>query len=263
MFCCKTQGVAMHWFYVKNSQIKEGKIKITGQDVTHIRQVLRMKAGERVVICDGEGTDYYCTLEELGEREVTAKIEQMNASESELPMEIYLFQGLPKADKMEFIIQKAVELGVHAVIPVATKRSVVRLDEKKAEKKRERWQGISEAAAKQSGRGIIPKVFQPVSFSEALFMAEEMEIRIIPYEQAEGMALTRKIFDEISRDAAKGHHKKIALLIGPEGGFEETEILQAEEKGVTPISLGKRILRTETAPLVVLSALMLSMECSS
>lgn len=251
----------MHWFYVKNSQIKEGKIKITGQDVTHIRQVLRMKAGERVVICDGEGTDYYCTLEELGEKEVAARIEQMNASESELPMEVYLFQGLPKMDKMEFIIQKAVELGVHAVIPVAAKRSVVRLDEKKAEKKRERWQGISEAAAKQSGRGIIPEVYAPMSFSEAVSMAGEMEVRIIPYEQAEGMERTRKLLDEISRDASKGCHKKIAVFIGPEGGFEETEILQAEKKGVIPVSLGKRILRTETAPLVVLSALMLSMEC--
>lgn len=250
----------MHWFYVKNSQISDGKIRITGQDVVHIRQVLRMKAGEHIVICDGEGTDYYCSLEAVGEKEVTARIEQMNASESELPMDIYLFQGLPKLDKMELIIQKAVELGVHAVIPVATKRSVVKLDEKKSGKKRERWQGISEAAAKQSGRGMIPKIYEPMRFPEALAMAEPMEFRIIPYEQAEGMEPTRDFMERISKQAVKKQKEKIAVFIGPEGGFEESEILLAREKGFTPISLGKRILRTETAPLVVLSALMLSME---
>ena len=165
----------------------------------------------------------------------------------ELPAKIYLFQGLPKADKLELIIQKAVELGVYQVIPVETKRSIVKLDDKKAKTKTARWQQISEAAAKQSKRGIIPEVKEPVPFAKALQMAETMDVKLIPYELAEGMEKTRTLIESVKPG------QSIAIFIGPEGGFDESEIAAAMEKGIEPITLGRRILRTETAPLAILS----------
>ena len=172
----------------------------------------------------------------------------------ELPSRVYLFQGLPKADKMELIIQKAVELGVYEIIPVSTKRAVVRLEGKKALQKTARWQGISEAAAKQSKRKVIPRVQEPLSFKEAIACCKDMEIKLIPYELAEGMKATREIFSSLTAG------QDIALFIGPEGGFDEQEISLAKEAGVVPITLGKRILRTETAGFTVLAWIMYQLE---
>lgn len=245
----------MHWFYIEKSQISEDKIRITGSDVNHIKNVLRMEVGEHVVICDREGKDYYCEIASLDKEEVIAKINQINDTESELPAKIYLFQGIPKKDKMELIIQKAVELGVHEVIPVSMKRCVAKIEEgKKEQKKLERWQGISTSAAKQSGRGIIPEIHSVMSFKEAVSYAKELDYCIVPYELAENMATTV----EQVKNACKG--KSIGIFIGPEGGFDEKEIEQIQEADFHAITLGKRILRTETAGLTILSILMYELE---
>ena len=172
----------------------------------------------------------------------------------ELPAQIYLFQGLPKADKMELIIQKAIELGAYEVIPVAAKRCVVKLDDKKAAAKVSRWQGIAEAAAKQSKRGVIPDVHSVMSMREAIEYARNMDVKLIPYERAEDMERTKSAIEAV------GSGEKIAVFIGPEGGFEESEIQAALEAGIEPITLGKRILRTETAGLTVLAWLMYQLE---
>lgn len=252
------RGVSMHWFYVENSQIAEDTITITGSDVNHIKNVLRMEQGEKVVICNGQGKDFYCIIETVSNSEVIAKIQQINDTESELPTKIYLFQGLPKKDKMEFIIQKAVELGVYEVIPVAMKRCVVKLEDKKKEKKKlERWQAIATAAAKQSGRGIIPQVQEVLTFGEAVQYAKKLEFGLVPYELAEGMEQAH----EIVKGACK--YNTIAVFIGPEGGFDEKEIEKVLEANFKPITLGRRILRTETAGLTTLSILMFEMELQS
>lgn len=245
----------MHWFYVEKSQISENEIKITGQDVNHIKNVLRMEIGEHLVICDREGKDYYCELASLSQEEVVAKINQINDTESELPAKLYLFQGIPKKDKMELIIQKAVELGAYEVIPVAMKRCVAKIeDRKKEQKKLERWQGIATSAAKQSGRGIIPEIHSVMSLKEAISFAKELDCNLVPYEQAKDMSVTA----EAVKKATKG--KSIGIFIGPEGGFDEKEIELIEEAGFYAVTLGKRILRTETAGLTILSILMYELE---
>ncbi len=245
----------MHWFYVEKSQISDERISITGSDVNHIKNVLRMEIGEHVVICDREGKDYYCEILSLGKDEVVAKINQINDTESELPAKLYLFQGIPKKDKMELIVQKAVELGVHEVIPVSMKRCVAKIEDgKKEAKKLERWQGIATSAAKQSGRGIIPQIHSVMSFKEAVSYGKELMYCIVPYEQAKDMDTTVKQVKE----ACKG--KSIGIFIGPEGGFDEKEIEAIEEAGFHAITLGKRILRTETAGLTILSILMYELE---
>ncbi len=168
----------MYQFFVEPSQIQGKKIIITGSDVNHIRNVLRMKPGEEIAVSNGiDGREYRCGIEEFAEDTVVCTLRFIKEEGVELPCEIYLFQALPKADKMELIVQKAVELGVHEIIPVAAKRCVVKLDEKKAAGKVNRWQGISEAAAKQSRRGVIPVVRAPVSFREAVETARDMDVR--------------------------------------------------------------------------------------
>lgn len=245
----------MHWFYVEKSQIDNEKIRITGEDVNHIKNVLRMDIGEHVVICDREGKDYYCTLESLSSDEVIAHIEEINDTQSELPAKIYLFQGIPKKDKMELIVQKAVELGAFEIIPVSMKRCVAKIEEgKKEAKKLERWQAIATSAAKQSGRGIIPQLHSVMTFGEAAQYAKSLDYCLVPYEQAKDMGAT---IEEI-KNACKG--KSIGVFIGPEGGFDDKEIEQIETAGFHAITLGKRILRTETAGLTILSVLMFELE---
>ena len=214
-----------------------------------------MKIGEEIAVSNGvDGREYRCEVAQLLADEVVCKLRFIKENDVELPAQVYLFQGLPKADKMELIIQKAVELGAYSVIPVATRRSMVKLDDKKAAAKQNRWQGIAEAAAKQSKRKIIPKIEKVMSFAEALEMAKELEVRLIPYELAEDMSHTKEIIERIREG------QKIAIFIGPEGGFDETEIALASEVGVEPITLGKRILRTETAGMTVLAWLMYHLE---
>lgn len=244
----------MYRFFVEEHQIEPTRIRITGSDVNHIRNVLRMKPGEEILVSAQGKLEYRCRIEELGEEEVTAVILYAMESDLELPADIYLFQGLPKGDKMEFIIQKAVELGVHEVIPVASRRCVVKLDEKKARNKTARWQGISESAAKQSKRMIVPEVHSVMNFAEALQYAKKLDLILVPYELAKGIGHTRELFASIRPGQSVG------IFIGPEGGFEEEEIRQAVDAGAMPITLGRRILRTETAGMTVLSILMYLME---
>ena len=246
----------MQRFFVEPHQIDEAahQIHIVGTDVNHISNVLRMKQGEEVWISDGGKKEYRCAIEAFSADEVLLHIIYAQEPDYELPSRIYLFQGLPKADKMELIIQKAVELGAYEIIPVETKRCVVKLDGKKAAKKVDRWQQIAESAAKQSKRMLIPNVHQVLSFKEALKYAESMDIRLIPYELAKGMQETKEIL------AAIEPGQSIGIFIGPEGGFEEKEVEAAISEGAKPITLGKRILRTETAGLAILSVLMFQLE---
>lgn len=257
----------MHHFFVEPSRIGEKEIRITGSDVNHIKNVLRMQEGEELSIGNGlDDTEYRCQIEHFTEEEVVCKIRFIKEEGVELPARIYLFQGLPKSDKMELIVQKAVELGVYEIIPVAVKRAVVKLDDKKAKSKVARWQAISEAAAKQSKRSVVPRVHDPMTMQEAVAYAEGMDAKAIPYELARGMDATRawmaSVMDMVSsadRCDTTGRIS-IAIFIGPEGGFEESEIALAKEAGITPISLGRRILRTETAGMSILSILMYQLE---
>ena len=174
----------MYRFFVEPEQVGEKEITITGSDVNHIKNVLRMKPEETILISSGENLEYTCYIRELKEEEIIAHIMYVQESGYELPSRLYLFQGLPKSDKMELIIQKAVELGVHEIIPVASKRAVVKLDEKKEEKKRTRWQAISESAAKQSKRMYVPEVKKVMSFSQAVEYAGQLDVVLVPYELA-------------------------------------------------------------------------------
>lgn len=246
----------MQRFFVEPHQIDEvaHQIHITGTDVNHISNVLRMKQGEELWISDGGQKEYRCTIEEFTSDEVLLHIIYAQEPDYELPSRIYLFQGLPKADKMELIIQKAVELGAYEIIPVETKRCVVKLDGKKAAKKVERWRQIAESAAKQSKRMLIPNVHEVMGFKEALKYAQTMDIRLIPYELAKGMQETKEILTAIEPG------QSIGIFIGPEGGFEEKEVEAAITEGARPVTLGKRILRTETAGLAILSVLMFQLE---
>ncbi len=244
----------MYHFFVNEEQIEEENIKIIGLDVNHIKNVLRMKQGEQVLISNGKDKDYLCSLEVITNEEVIAKILSIDEEGTELPAKIYLFQGLPKSDKMELIVQKAVELGVYEIIPVAMKNSIVKLDDKKAQSKINRWQGIAESAAKQAKRIIIPKVNQVMTFKEALVYAQDFEYNLIPYENASGMSGTKEIIASLKPNTS------IGVFIGPEGGFDHLEIELALSKEMKTITLGKRILRTETAGLTTLSVIMFELE---
>ena len=247
----------MYQFFVKPEQIDvAGKnVIIRGNDVNHIKNVLRMRPGEEVAVSNGiDGREYRCGILALEEDCVRLELRFIKEDGVELPGKIYLFQGLPKADKMELIIQKAVELGAFQVIPVAMKRCVVKLDEKKADSKIKRWQGIAEAAAKQSKRGVIPTVAPVMSYAQAVKMASEMDLKLVPYELAEGMEQTKQLIESVKPG------QRIAIFIGPEGGFDPEEIRTATEAGIHPITLGKRILRTETAGFTTIAWLMYQLE---
>ena len=239
----------MYRFFVEEDQILDGKVHISGSDVNHIHNVLRMRPGEKILVSTGGEKEYHCVLEEETAQEVTARIVMITDADRELPCRITLFQGLPKGDKMELIVQKAVELGVSEVVPVEMQRSVVKLDVKKAEKRTERWQAIAVSAAKQSKRMVIPEVSHPVSFSRALELMQNKDIRLMPFEHAEGMKHTREVFECIRPG------ESIGILIGPEGGISEEEVQEALSCGTESITLGRRILRTETAGMMVLSIL--------
>ena len=237
-------------FFVNKEQIAK-QITILEEDAKHIKTVLRKKEGEKLIICDGEGIEYICSINCFEQNTVIADIIEKQYCESEPPIKITLFQGLPKADKMELIIQKCVELGVDSIVPVATEHSVVKLD-KKEQKKLERWKKIAEAAAKQSGRGKIPQIGNILSFEQALQQSKKLDSAIIPYEKEQKRNL--KEFIKCFRG------KSIGVFIGAEGGFSEQEIAQAIKQNVIPVTLGKRILRTETAGMITTAILIYEME---
>lgn len=244
----------MYQFFVEDAQISNGIVTIENEDVNHIKNVLRLKCGEKVRISSNSGENYFGEIDTLADRMVLVRILEEHAANTELPNKIYLFQGLPKSDKLEFIIQKAVELGACEIIPVAMKNCVVKLDEKKASAKQTRWQEIAKSAAKQSKRSIIPTVRKPLSYREALEAAAALDVRLVPYENERGMAATKEAVEAVRPG------QSIGIFIGPEGGFAEDEIALAKERGMQLVSLGRRILRTETAGLAMLSILMYYIE---
>jgi 16S rRNA (uracil1498-N3)-methyltransferase len=243
----------MYNFFVKENQKQNNCYFIDGADYNHIKNVLRMNVGDTFLVSEN-GASNLCEIESFENDFVVAKIIEENYNDTNLPIKIHLFQGLPKGDKMELIIQKAVELGAYEIIPVATKRAIVKLDAKKEASKLKRWQAIAEGAAKQSGRMLIPQISEVKTYGEALQMASKLDINVIPYECAKGMDGTREIFGKIKPGMSVG------IFIGPEGGFEESEVEKAKELGISPVTLGKRILRTETAGLTTLSILMYLLE---
>lgn len=254
----------MYQFFIEENQIEcplrgtvevGAVIHITGKDHNHIRNVLRLKKGEeiRVSIRGLENTGFFAEITDLEENQVLAVVLRPDERGTELENRIYLYQGLPKADKMEQIIQKAVELGVYAIVPVAMKNCVMKLEEKKKEKKLARWQMIAESAAKQSKRTIIPQILPPVPWEEALKQAKEQDVVLVPYENERGMDATREVVKSIQKG------QSIAVMIGPEGGFSEKEIGSLEER-MHRISLGKRILRTETAGMATLAMLVYELD---
>lgn len=245
----------MYQFFVEPGQIQGNRAVIRGNDVNHIKNVLRMKPGEEISLSNGlDGKEYRVGIVSFSGDEIECELRFIKEDAVELPCRVCLFQGLPKGDKMELIVQKAVELGVCEIVPVAMVRSVVKLDDKKAAAKVRRWQSVAEAAAKQSRRGKVPSVHEVAGFKEALAYASGMEIKILPYELAEGMDKTRELIKSIRPG------QKVAVFIGPEGGFDPKEVELAKEAGFSPVTLGKRILRTETAGMALLSVLMYEME---
>jgi 16S rRNA (uracil1498-N3)-methyltransferase len=236
--------------------INETKGTISGDDAKHIAKVLRMHAGEKLVACDCQGFDYDCVIDSLTDKEVELSVERKYLSETEPSVRVTLYQAMPKSDKMELIIQKAVELGVSEIIPVEMKRCIVRLEPKKADSKIARWQAIAESAAKQSKCTKIATVKPVLSFTGAMEYAKNLDMLILPYENKDGMKATLDALKQIKSG------QKIGIMIGPEGGFEDSEIEIAGAMNAKIISLGKRILRTETAAITAMSMLMLYAEMS-
>lgn len=242
----------MYRFFVDKNQINipEKTAVITGSDRNHIKNVLRMKEGEEVsLIVPGDDNEYRCSVCGYTDDTVELKLLFIKESNVELPCEVVLYQALPKADKMELVITKSVELGVSRIVPVASSRSIVKLEGDRQDKKIARWNTISETAAKQSKRAVIPPVSAVMTVEEALSDCSGFDHKLIPYELADhdSMNETRKVIGSIEPGS------RVAVFIGPEGGFTDDEIALATAAGFTPVTLGHRILRTETAPLVVLS----------
>lgn len=233
-------------FFVPRENIDGDTIRIGGEDVVHIKRVLRMREGDTLNMCDSSGCDYLAKIREIGEKDIFLDVLEKKKSETEPPVKVTLFQGIPKAGKMDYIIQKTTELGIFEIVPSVLSRCVVKLD---GDKKIKRWQKISEEAAKQSGRGIIPEIKEPMNLKEAIEELKKFDLAFVPYECEEENCL---------RDILKSKDdiKTVGFMIGPEGGFEKSEIDLLVENGITPISLGKRILRTETAGEAVLSMVM-------
>jgi len=244
----------MHQFFVDPENIQGKKVIISGSDVNHIKNVLRMQPGDELNVSNGEdGKEYRCAIDEIGD-EVICTLRFIKEDAVELPSKIYLFQGLPKADKMEQVIQKCVELGIYEIIPVAMSRCIMKLDEKKAAGRIARWQEIARAAAKQSKRAIVPNIHEVMDFGQAVEYASAMDVKLVPYEMAEGMEHTREVIENIQPG------QSIGFIIGPEGGIDDKELEMAAGKGFEIITLGKRILRTETAGPAVMSILMYRLE---
>lgn len=243
----------MHNFFLGDNARQGESCVLTDDDFNHIKNVLRMKPGDDFLVSEN-GHSHLCSLREYGENCVYADIIKENYQDTSLPVKLYLFQGLPKSDKMEFVIQKAVELGAEGVIPVEMNRCVVKLDEKKKKSKCARWQAISESAAKQSKRMSIPKIDDVMNYSQALQKASEMDLVLVPYECEDGMNSTKNALSKMEKGMSVG------IFIGPEGGFDAAEIQRVREIGGLTVSLGKRILRTETAAVTALGMCMLHAE---
>ena len=244
----------MYKFFVESNQINNNKIYISGQDVNHIKNVLRMRIGDKICVCNKDDSkNYNCIIEEIGTN-ITCNICANIENNSETNTYIHIFQGLPKADKFEFIIEKCTEIGVKEITPIIMKRTVVKLEEKDKNKKLERWQKIAEVASKQSKRDIILKVNQIDNFKNIFNYMQNYDIVLLANENEKNVTLKQILKKQ------KEKINKIAVIIGPEGGIDEKEINICNSNGVNSITLGKRILRTETAPIVVSSNILYELE---
>lgn len=245
-------------FFVAGNQINNNKIKIIGDDVNHIKNVLRQKSGDKITICDiSKEQDYLCKIDKIEEKSIDCNIIEKLENNTESNVKVTIFQGLPKADKMELVIQKSVELGVYDITPLQMKRCVVKLNEKDKAKKIQRWKKISEVAAKQCGRNIIPKINNIVNVKEVCNLCNEYDIVLIAYENEKENTLKKELKNLKKLDEEE---IKVAVIIGPEGGIAPEEIKMFEENGAKIITLGNRILRTETVALSVLSIIMYELE---
>lgn len=243
-------------FFVKENQIQKEQITILGKDVNHIKNVLRMQIEDKIEICNSEKQEnYLCEIKKISENQIDCKIIEKIQKTVESDIKVTIFQGLPKSDKMELIIQKSVELGVYDITPVEMARSVVKLNEKDKKKKLERWQKISEVAAKQCQRDIIPKINEIIPINKIAEKINEYDVIIIAYEKEEKNTIKQELIN-----AKQNGSKKLGIVIGPEGGFEEKEVQLLKEHGAKVITLGKRILRTETVALNVLSNIIYELE---
>ncbi len=240
-------------FFAKDESRSGNRFLLDGADHNHIKNVLRMRPDDTFLVSHN-GVSHLCRLVEFTDQQTVAEIIEENYQNTELPVAITLFQGLPKSDKMEWIIQKTVELGVAEIVPVEMTNCVVKLEDKKKKAKQTRWQAIAEAAAKQSKRTVIPTVTEPMSYKAAVVMASEMDLILVPYENARGMVATKEAVEQIKSGMT------IGIFIGPEGGFDPKEIDAVTDVGGQTVSLGSRILRTETAAITALSLCMLHVE---
>lgn len=242
----------MYKFFVTENQVNNEIINIVKDDVNHIKNVLRLGVGEKIEICDiSNSSNYLCKIVEIDNRMVRCAILEKLENKSETKLYLHIFQGLPKAEKMEMIIQKTTEIGVSEITPVIMKRCVVKLDDKSSQKKILRWQKIAEVAAKQSKRDKIPQVNLPTSIKNIYEKIENYDIVLVAYENEENNSI-KEVLSKFTRN----QNMKVAVIIGPEGGIEESEIDELKKNNVKVVSLGKRILRTETAPIVLSSVIM-------
>lgn len=237
-------------FFTARENIKDTTLIIDSEDANHLKKVLRINIGDKITVCDGAGIDYTVRVSEIGKNEIECDIIDRQKSDTEPNINITLYQGLPKAAKMDYIIQKNTELGISKIVPAKLARCVVKLENKAAEdKKCERWQKIAVASAKQSGRGIVPEIGNPMTVDEIIEDVKDYDLVFVPYECEDQSRL--KTIVESAPDA-----KDIAFIIGPEGGFDISEIEKLKAAGIKTVTLGKRILRTETAAEAVVSMLM-------
>lgn len=236
-------------FFIDKNTISNNQVCITGGDATHIAKVLRLSTGDTLSLCDGEGTDYDATITALAKDMVTLSLENAHPCSAEPSLQVTLFQCLPKQGKMDYIIEKCTELGVSRVVPVSAHRCVVTIRDAAAEEKKlARWRKIAAEAVKQCGRGIIPEVTKVMSIDDAVGYAKSLDLTIAAYEDEQEVSLKEVL--------QKHSPKSVGIFIGPEGGFEQTEIAQFTANGIPSVTLGKRILRTETAGCAVLTAVM-------
>lgn len=247
-------------FFVRQNQIEDGIVRLTGDDAHHIARSLRMAVGDCLTVCDMQGNQYECTVSGFEEdREVYARVVSVSKADTEPPCKIYLFQALSKGDKLDTVIQKSVECGVYCVTPFESERCVVRMKDGAEERKTERRRRIASEAAKQCGRGILPEVGDTLTYAQMLDRACECDVVLFCYEGDGTLPLGRVITERL-HPKEDGGYPSVAVVIGSEGGFSLSEVELAKQRGMHIVGLGKRILRTETAPIFVLSALSYAVE---
>lgn len=239
----------MHRFFIKPEDIYNDEITIEGEDVQHISRVLRLQEGDKIVLCDQSGTDYNVAIANISKHTIKTTIIDKVPSKGEPSIEVVLYQGIPKSTKMDLIIQKCTEMGITRIVPIFTTRTIVKLESEKDEaKKVSRWTKIAEEAAKQSARGIVPHIDMPMNLEQALKDSKELDIVLIPYELEKNMSVKAALQGKTA--------KSVGFFIGPEGGFDTLEIDKAKQNDVVPVTLGNRIMRTETAGFAMLTCIM-------